>query len=419
MNKTLTDSKFRLWLLWGFAVLLYFFANLQKVVIPGATFNEIQQHFSTAASSVTGLGAIFMYTYAFSQLFVGLFVDRFSGVRVMAWGGLLLVVGSILSALAPSLWMLYAARIMVGMGSASVYLSITKETNRIFLGNFALMLGFVMVLGYLGGVAGNAPFIAGVQAWGWQSTLILAGIVSGVAYAGFLLTKVSLPMPVVAQSARFDFRRFLDVLKKQHNIYVIVCGSFTFGLYFVVQSMIGKKFLEDYSGMSAEGAGWVLTVLMIIGAANSLLAPGLNRLLGDRRRIFMLFSGIGTALSFLLLVLAIAFEIHSPWLTGGSFVLMAFAANISPIIVALIKETNYSDIWGVALSLYTFIAYMVIAALGNVVGFLMDRFEPEHIDGVQIYGRDSYLLSFGVLLVISLFAVYSAFRIRETYGKDI
>ena len=101
-----------------------------------------------------------MYTYAFSQLFVGLFVDRFSGVRVMAWGGLLLVVGSILSALAPSLWMLYAARIMVGMGSASVYLSITKETNRIFPGNFALMLGFVMVLGYLGGVAGNAPFIA-------------------------------------------------------------------------------------------------------------------------------------------------------------------------------------------------------------------------------------------------------------------
>lgn len=179
MNKTLTDSKFRLWLLWGFAVLLYFFANLQKVVIPGATFNEIQQHFSTAASSVTGLGAIFMYTYAFSQLFVGLFVDRFSGVRVMAWGGLLLVVGSILSALASSLWMLYAARIMVGMGSASVYLSITKETNRIFPGNFALMLGFVMVLGYLGGVAGNAPFIAGVQAWGWQSTLILAGIVSG------------------------------------------------------------------------------------------------------------------------------------------------------------------------------------------------------------------------------------------------
>ncbi|RHR43478.1 hypothetical protein DWX23_02950 [Parabacteroides sp. AF18-52] len=67
----------------------------------------------------------------------------------------------------------------------------------------------------------------------------------------------------------------------------------------------------------------------------------------------------------------------------------------------------------------TFIAYMVIAALGNVVGFLMDRFEPEHIDGLQIYGRDSYLLSFGVLLVISLFAVYSAFRIRETYGKDI
>lgn len=419
MNKTSTDSRLRLWFLWGVAVLLYFFANLQKVVIPGATFNEIQQHFSTAASSITGLGAVFMYTYAFSQLFVGLLVDRFSGARVMAWGGLFLVVGSVLSALAPSLWLLYAARIMVGIGSASIYLSITKETNRIFPGNFAVMLGFVMVLGYLGGVAGNAPFIAGVQAWGWQWTLVLVGIVSAVAYIGFVSTKATLPMPAVARAAKFDFRRFFDVLKKRHNIYVIVCGAFTFGLYFVVQSMIGKKFLEDYSGMSAEGAGWILTVLMIIGAANSLLAPGLSRLLGNKRRIFMLFSGVGTAVAFLLLVIALALDIHSPWLTGGSFILMAFAANISPVIVALIKETNFSDIWGVALSLYTFIAYMIIAALGNVVGLLMDAYEPTHVDGLQIYGRESYLLSFAALLFISLFAVYSAFKIKETNGQDV
>lgn len=419
MTKSLKDEKFRLWLLWGFAVLLYFFANLQKVVIPGVTFNELQQHFSATAGSITGLGAVFMYTYAFSQLFVGLLVDRFSGARIMAWGGLLLVAGSILSAVAPSLWLLYAARILVGIGSASIYLSVTKETNRIFPGNFAVMLGFVMVFGYLGGVSGNAPFIAGVQAWGWQWALMLVGVISAVAYGGFIVTKGLTSVPAIQQSAKFDFRRFLDVLKRRHNIHVIICGAFTFGLYFVIQSIIGKKFLEDYSGMSAEGAGWVLTVLMIIGAVNSILAPWLSRLLGNRRRVFMLFSGLGTALALLLIVLALALDIHSPWIMGGCFILMAFAANISPVIVALIKETNFSDIWGVALSLYTFIAYMIIAALGNVVGLLMDIFEPESVDGLQIYGRESYLVSFGALLVISLFAVYSAFKVRETYGRDV
>lgn len=69
MIKLLKDERFRLWLLWGFAVLLYFFANLQKVVIPRATFNEVQQYFSSTAGSITGLGAVFMDTYAFSQLF--------------------------------------------------------------------------------------------------------------------------------------------------------------------------------------------------------------------------------------------------------------------------------------------------------------------------------------------------------------
>lgn len=30
MTKSLKDEEFRLWLLWGFAVLLYFFANLHS-----------------------------------------------------------------------------------------------------------------------------------------------------------------------------------------------------------------------------------------------------------------------------------------------------------------------------------------------------------------------------------------------------
>ena len=82
MKKDTTKSLFLFWLC---AVLLYFIANLQKVVMPGAIFNELQEHFSATAGSVTGIGAIFMYTYAISQLVVGLLVDRFSGARVMAY----------------------------------------------------------------------------------------------------------------------------------------------------------------------------------------------------------------------------------------------------------------------------------------------------------------------------------------------
>lgn len=409
----------RLFLFWLCAVLLYFIANLQKVVMPGAIFNELQEHFSVTAGSITGIGAIFMYTYAFSQLIVGLLVDRFSGARVMAWGGLVLCVGSLLSAVAPSLWVLYIARFMVGFGSASIYLSITKETSRIYPNNFAMMLGFVMVGGYLGGVMGNAPFIAGVQIMGWQQALLLVGGIATLIYFAYTGLKLTLPMPEIVQTAKFDYRRFFEVLKLRQNIYIIICGGFPFGLYFAIQSIFGKKFLEDYSGMTPEGAGWVLTTLMIIGAANSLLAPALSKLTDNRRRPLMLFSGIGTAVAFLLIVAGLLLGIHSPWLMGGAFILLAFAGNISPVIVALVRESNSSDIWGVMLSVYAFLAYIVTAVIGHSTGWIMEIFPPQVVDGVHIYGNDSYLAVFAVLLVCSLLAAYSGFRLKESNGKNI
>ena len=207
------ETKNSLFLFWLCAALLYFIANLQKVVMPGAIFNELQEHFSATAGSVTGIGAMFMYTYAVSQLVVGLLVDRYSGARVMAWGGLVLCGGSLLSAAAPTLWLLYVARFMVGFGAASVYLSITKETSRIYPNSFAMMLGFVMVGGYFGGVMGNAPFIAVVQMMGWQQALLLVGGTATLIYLAYAGLKCTLPMPEVVQTAKFDYHRFFEVLK--------------------------------------------------------------------------------------------------------------------------------------------------------------------------------------------------------------
>lgn len=415
--KTITTN--RPFCFWLCAVLLYFIANLQKVIMPGAIFNELQEHFSTTAGNITGIGAIFMYTYAVSQLVVGLLVDRFSGARVMVWGGLILCGGSLLSAVAPTLWLLYVARFLVGFGAASIYLSITKETSRIYPNSFAMMLGFVMIGGYLGGVIGNSPFIAMSQMMGWQQALLLVGGMATLIYFAYVGLKFTLPMPKVVQTAKFDYHRFFEVLKIRQNIHIIVCGGFPFGLYFAIQSIFGKKFLEDYSGMTSESAGWVLTILMVIGAVNSLLAPALSKVLNNRRRPLMLFSSVGTAAVFLLIVGCLLSEIHSPCLISGGFILLAFTGNISPVIVALVRESNHSDIWGVMLSIYAFIAYIVTAIIGHSTGWMMELFPPHMVNGVHIYGNDSYLAAFTVLLVISLLAAYSGFRLKESNGKDI
>ena len=52
----------------GAAVMLYFFANLQRVAIPGSIFNELQSTLNVGAKYITALSSMFMYIYAVGQL---------------------------------------------------------------------------------------------------------------------------------------------------------------------------------------------------------------------------------------------------------------------------------------------------------------------------------------------------------------
>ena len=106
---TLVHRKFRLWILLLCGSILYFFANVRRVAIPGPIFDELQKSLNVSAAYVTNLGSAFMYVYALNQLVIGLLVDRFGGCRVIATGALLFCLGSAVFAFSDSLFMLYSA----------------------------------------------------------------------------------------------------------------------------------------------------------------------------------------------------------------------------------------------------------------------------------------------------------------------
>lgn len=409
-SKRIATETFLFWLC---AVGLYFMANLQKVVMPGAIWGELQTHFLADAASVAHTGAVFMYAYAFGQLFVGLLIDKYSGMRVITVGAMVLCLGSSLSAFAPSLSLLYVARMLVGLGAASVYLSITKETARLYSASFAQMMGLVMLGGYLGGVMGNAPFIYAVQTYGWQQTLHVTTLAVIAVYVIYCLLGLRQAKPTILSGASFDVKRFGEVMLVKQNWNIVIAGALPFALYFVLQSVIGKKFLEDYTKCTSEQAGWVMTMLMIIGALGSLAAPAVSARLGQRRCPLMRFSAIGTLLAFLCIIGMIAVGFQSFLLAASALVLLAVAGNISPVVVALVRESNRNDNWGVMLSLYTFLAYMATALLGNALGWMLDRFEPLMCEGVVTYRCESYLVVFTMMALLSAASVYSAYHLTE------
>jgi len=69
------------------------------------------------------------------------------------------------------------------------------------------------------------------------------------------------------------------------------------------------------------------------------------------------------------------------------------------------------------IAMNNFIAYIVLAVLGNAVGFLLRAFPPEFRNGIEIYSRESYLVLFGFLGLLSVISLVMALLLKETHGR--
>ena len=399
--------------------LIYFFANMQKVLVPGATFNELQHIMKSDAATVTRLGSIFLYVYAAGQLVTGLLADRFSGIRVILCGGVIFCVGSLLSAFTGSYVLLCASRFMTGLGAAAIYLSMVKEFARVTGNALPFWIGIATIIGYSGAITGASPFIAGVERFGYFKMMLATGMLSAAIFLGFCVCRTRITAPPINREVKFTWSSYWAVLRIRHNICNFVAVGINFGTYFAIQSIIGKKFLEDFCSFSNHAAGAVMTVTMLIAAVNGFVLANLSRLWGNRRRPFLLFSSFGCLAGALMIFGAVYCNIRAPFLTLAGVILMAFAGNVSPIYVALIRETNAEHRFGTALSVGNCFAYGVTAVFGGVLGKLMDFYAPVVRDGVSIYGRDSYLLVFSVLLGLAAISAILSLFLKESFGRDI
>lgn len=390
---------------------MYFLANIHRVAIPGSVFDALQQELDVSAAYVTALGSSFMYIYAVSQLRIGLLVDRYGGGRVIGIGMLLFCAGSIMFPLSHSLFRLYFSRAIVGLGASSLYLSLVREIQRTSDRHFTIMVAIMIMIGYLGGIVANWPFVWCVNIIGWRAVMLCTAGVSIGFYLLFMLARSTLKMPAV-KPVSLGSKPYRTVLRERHNVNLYLFCGINFGLYYVLQTVIGKKFLEDFCGMSSNHAAGILSVMGTISAVSGLGLAIASTMLGNRRRIFFRIIGVSCVLIFLCVTLFIFFEVRTAWL-AGFLCLLSFTASTSSIAIPLLRETNHPSHAGVSVSILNFSCFTFVALLGNAVGFLMNLFPPGVRDGIKVYSVYSYLAVFGVMLLLSGLVLWCSFRLRD------
>lgn len=397
------------------ATLLYFVANFQRIAIPGAIFDILQQELNVAAPYITTFGAIFMYIYAFNQLIIGVLVDRFGGKRVILAGGIILGLGAILFPISSNLFIMYLSRALVGLGSSTFYLSIIKELREIFSDkDFGLAISVMLCIGYAGGIAANAPFVFMMKYASWREILIIIACIVFIATIVFaILLPLSKPAPI-NKSVRIRTLPFRLVLHKRHNRNLFSFACCNFGISYAIQAIIGKKFLEDFCLMPTEKSALVLSGMAVVAALFNIVNAYICKLCHNHRVIFLKHASVVTFGCLLIICICLTFDIRTCFI-AILFTILAANASLSSIIVPVLHLTNRKMISGTAVSIMTFCFFMMVGLLGTVMGFLLDAFPSANKDGIIIYSNESYLLVFGLFFVLSIFEMYKAMKLSNKY----
>lgn len=399
---------------------IYAFSFFQRVAVPGTIFDELQSAFGASAGAVAGLGAVYLYIYGIMQPVTGVLTDRLGSAKVLLGGGALLAVGSILFPLADSVPMLYAARVLVGLGASLVYISIIKAIDELFgPEHFVVFVGVTIFLGYTGGLVGTFPFERLATAIGWRRALLLAGAASAVAFLGalVLIRRAGRLAPRPPARSMESLRLILSNRAAWPNLF-IPFGNFA--VFFLVQAMIGKKFLSDYCGLSSAASAGFTCAMMLTQMCLALTGGLISRLLGNRRRP-LVTAAVGCVLTAILMILAgLHFHFGSAWFLA-SYILLAFSSIGSAAGTAVMKELSPPQAVGASVGILNAATYIAVAIVAHVAGIIMDRYSDQTVRTAKaiLYPREAYVHIFLFCAVLAGGALILSFFIRETHGRNI
>lgn len=395
--------------------LFYFFANFQRIAIPGAVFDVLQHELNVSAPYITAFGAIFMYIYACSQLVNGVLVDRFGGLRVMMAGGVVLALGCLLFPATSNLSLMYFSRALVGLGGSMFYLSLIRELKECFSDkNFGIAISVMLCIGYSGGIAANAPFVFAMNYLSWREILfILAGVVVA-ALLIFVLLSAKIKFPEINKNVKLRTLPFRLVLHKRHNRNLFSFACCNFGISYAIQAILGKKFLEDFCLMSSSKAAMVLSGMAVIAAVFNIVNAAFCKMCHNHRVIFLKNASVITFVSLLLICIFLIFNIRTN-AVAVIFCILAANASLTSLLVPVLHLTNRKMVSGTAVSIMNFGFFMMVGILGTAAGFLLNVFAPQKLGNVLVYSNKSYLLVFGLFFIISVFEMYKAMKLSNKY----
>lgn len=177
-------------IVWVAAVLVYIAAITSRTSFGVAGVDAIER-FQVDATRIAVFTSVQVGVYALAQIPMGMAIDKFGPRKLLTIGALVMGIGQIILGLTDDYGVAIIARVLIGAGDASIFLSVMRLLPFWFpLRNTPLFGQLTTALGQLGQVLSAVPFMAMLGAQGWTASFVTLGsAVALIAFAALIAVR--------------------------------------------------------------------------------------------------------------------------------------------------------------------------------------------------------------------------------------
>ncbi len=385
---------------------------------PGLITDEVMRDFSVTASTIGLLASIQFFIYTGLQIPMGIMADRFGPNYFLVIGAILTGVGTIIYSLGTHELVLFLARILTGMGDATIWVNMMLILGGWFSKKeFVRLVGFAGMTGSLGFLLATVPFSAWILLLGWRGAFFSTGVI--LCLCGLLLyfilimkpKKIFLDEPAIVPKELV--REKTSVLLKR-----IFSSRQAWSLFFCHFGVVGAYvgFIGSWAvpygmniyGMTRSDA----SELIMFGLIGALIGAPLTSWISSRLETIKRPYIVVQLIILLSWCCFLLFSGHPPlWGLFVLFFIIGYGYGASALTFAIVRQSFPISESGIVSGFANTGGFLSAVLLPIIFGFILDYF---HSSSGSI--ASGYYYSFFTPVVFSVIGLIGVACIKETRG---
>ena len=404
------------WYIFGLFAIIHLFAFLNRVSL-AAVKSDLEQTFGITPFQYSNLSSAFFYTYAIMQIPSGILADTLGARKTCFIGGIVMALGTLLFSISATYGVLFVSRLLIGLGSSVIFLSILKIQATWFEERqFSKLTGLTNIFGYSGGALAQGPLAIVIGIFTWRATFLGLGILMAVLCAALFIVVRNRPEdkgydPIVIikhteKSSNAGIIKTLgEILKCKYMWPLMIINFFIIGINFSMTAW-ALPYFKDVYNLSVTDAGMITFFYPITAAVFGIVVGSISDKKG-LRKIFTISMLSVMCLLFALIAFAnggrpsITLSIAVILLIGGfqTFTLLHFG---------IAKDLNNPKYSGMSTSIANVSMHIGSAVVPLFAGAIISKYLP--VLGAQ----GAYQKVFILFLAIAIICVILSIFIMET-----